>query len=230
MVNAMRRRPSLCDGNFLRFFLLLSSLGASVAGATAFGQTSPQQAGPDSNFERCRAITDVAARLRCFESATSKPATKVTPQTLGLATGTWRLVRTRNPTGGKDAISIMQTADIAKSDLDLAGLMLRCGDTGVEVLLVLVRPLPPRAHPRVIATAAGKRTDFTATVVPPGAALLLPQEATELASGPWTAAAELAVQVEPGPSDGEPTAVRGVIPLTGLGGALPLLTANCPSP
>jgi len=54
--------------------------------------------------------------------------------------------RSRDPSGGKDAVLIMQTVDIAKSDLDLAGLMLRCGDAGTEVLVVLLRPLPPLAH------------------------------------------------------------------------------------
>jgi len=227
MVDAMKR----CCG-FVRLprCLALVCLGATAALAAAIGHGYAQQAGPDGNFERCRAITDATARLRCFESATTKPAAKVTPQTLGPGTGTWRLVRTRNPIGGKDAVSIMQTADIGKSDLDLAGLMLRCGDAGVEVLLVLVSPVLPRAHPKVITTAAGKSADFTATVVPPGAALLLPQEVTALASGPWTAASELAVQVEPGPGDSEPSAIRGIVPLTGLGAALPLLMANCTSP
>jgi len=227
MVDAMKR---YCGFLRLPHGLVLVCLGATAGLAAAIGQGGAQQTGPDSNFERCRAMTDAASRLRCFESATSKPATKVTPRTLGPGTGAWRLVRTRNPTGGKDAVSIMQTADIGKSDLDLAGLMLRCGDAGVEVLLVLVRPLPPRAHPKVITTAAGKSADFAATVVPPGAALLLPQEVTALAFGPWTAASQLAVQVEPGPGEGEPTPIRGVIPLIGLGAALPLLTANCPSP
>jgi hypothetical protein len=40
--------------------------------------------------------------------------------------GGWHLVRTRNPYGGADAISIMRTADASRSDLDLAGLMIRC--------------------------------------------------------------------------------------------------------
>jgi hypothetical protein len=192
----------------------------------AFGQ----QAGQNSNFARCRAITEDAARLRCFESAASKPATPAAPQTLGPGAGAWRLVRTKNPDGGKDAVSIMQTANMAKSDLDLAGLMLRCGETGIKFLLVLVEPLPPRAHPKVTVSAAGRSAEFIARIVPPGAALLLPQEATELASGPWSAASELAVQIDPGQNHGESTAIRGTIPLTSLGGALPVLTANCPAP
>jgi hypothetical protein len=220
--------PAILGRHFRRLALLFGCLGAAVAMIDrdlALGQ----QTGQNSNFERCRAITEDAARLRCFENATAKPATPAAPQTSKAGAGTWRLVRTKNPNGGKDAVSIMQTANIAKSDLDLAGLMLRCGESGVEVLLVLVEPLPPRAHPKVTVSAAGRSADFIARIVTPGAALLLPQEATELALNVWTTASELAVQIDPGQSDSNLTAIRGAIPLTGLAGALPLLTANCPA-
>src|SRR5262245_14711786 len=39
--------------------------------------------------------------------------------------GTWRLVRTPDPRGGSEAVSIMQTADVSRSDIDFAGVMLR---------------------------------------------------------------------------------------------------------
>ena len=61
----------------------------------------------------------------------------------------WHLVRTANPRGGPDAVSISHTADISRSDLDLAGLMLRCGEKSVEVMIVVVTPLSPRARPDV---------------------------------------------------------------------------------
>jgi hypothetical protein len=80
----------------------------------------------------------------------------------------------------------MQTADITKSDLDLTGLMLRCSEGGVEILVVLVEPLQPRAHPKVTVSAAGKSVDFTATVAPSGAAVLLPRDVSILATGPRT--------------------------------------------
>jgi len=123
----------------------------------------------------------------------------------------------------------MQTADITRSDLDLAGLMIRCGETGMEVLVVLVQPLPPRAHPKVTLNAAGRSAEFTATIVPPGAAILLPKDAATLATGPWTAASELTVQVDAAQGGSEPQ-FHGVIPLTGLGSALPSLMAACPAP
>jgi hypothetical protein len=195
----------------------------------ALDQALAQQVSQNSHFEQCRAIADDAARLRCFESAASKPTTQAAPHNLGPGAGTWRLVRTKNPDGGKDAVSIMHAADVLKSDIDLAGLMLRCGDGEVEVLIVVVEPLPPRGRPTVTVGAAGERADFHAAIIPPGLELLLPQQASELASGPWTKASELSVEINPASGDTLPTAIRGVVSLAGLSGALPVLTANCPA-
>jgi hypothetical protein len=229
MVNAM---PGFCRlaGFSRRFFTVLLCLGGMGALALTVAQTFGQPAEPGGNFERCGAITDDASRLRCYEEATSKPVTSPPQQTPGKGTGTWRLVRTPNPTGGREAVSIMQTADMTKSDIDLAGLMLRCGQSESEVLLVLVRPMPLRALLKVTISAAGKSTDFTATVVPPGVAVLLPQEATALAAGSWQSASELSVQIGAVDGENQSTPIRGVISLAGLSGALPLLLANCPSP
>jgi hypothetical protein len=140
----------------------------------------------------------------------------------------WRLLRTPNPRGGGDAISISHTADITRSDLDLAGLMLRCHDPaahdpGAEVVLVVVTPFPPRAQPSVTIGADGKEWRFEASVVSPGAELLLPAEAADLAAGLWQSAHELVVKVSsPEQSFG------GVIPIDGLAAALATLAANCP--
>jgi hypothetical protein len=66
---------------------------------------------------------------------------------------------------------------MGRSDVDLAGLMLRCRDSGTEMLIILVRALSPRSRPDVTITAAGRTTKFLATVVPPLTAVLLPPEA-----------------------------------------------------
>jgi hypothetical protein len=228
MVNAM---PRICRFTGLScwfFCRVLLCLGMVAAVDTAVGQTFGQQPRPESNFERCRSITDDAARLRCYEAETSQPLNRA-PPTAGPATvGPWPLVRTPNPTGGRDAVSVLKTADITKSDIDFAGLMLRCGEHNIEVLIVLVRPLPPRAHPRVAVTTGGKPIDFTGSVVPPGAEVLLPPEATALASGPWQTAPELSVEVGAVQGDDPPSQIRGVISLAGLGAALAQLQANCP--
>src|SRR5262249_29637112 len=99
------------------------------------------------------AAADQTAQLRSFEEPRSYDA----QSTAFAATnaGTWRLVRTPNPRGGPDAVSIMQTADATRSDIDLAGLTLRCSDTGFDVLVVFLKPFPPRRHPKVKLTTAG---------------------------------------------------------------------------
>jgi len=138
--------------------------------------------------------------------------------------GSWRLVRTPDPRGGPDAVSIMQTADAARSDIDLVGLTLRCSDTGFDVLVVFLKPFPPRAHPKVKLTTGSATVHLEATVIPPGAAISLPAEAATMVKGSWQSSLELAIEVED-----DSTATRGVISLAGLGSALSLLTSNCPS-
>jgi hypothetical protein len=211
----------------LRCILPLALLGTVAAGVAEVGLAFAQLSGSATDFEHCRAIADDAARLRCIESTTGKPRTNSGTGTLGPEAGAWRLVRTPNPSGGPDAVSIMQTADTTRSDFDLAGLAVRCQDGGVEVLIVLVGALSLRSHPKVAVSAGGKRMDFTATVVPPGASLLLPKTATELASGLWTATSEMTVQIETRQNDSAPSLIHGVVPLKGLSGALPSLLAIC---
>jgi hypothetical protein len=136
----------------------------------------------------------------------------------------WHLIRSKNPRGGPDAVSMSRIADLTRSDFDLAGLMLRCGEQNLEVVIVVVTPFPPRARPSVTIGADGKEWRFDASVVPPGAELLLPKEATSLATGPWQLGHELAVKV----SSSEQS-FGGVIPIEGLGNALTTLSRNCPA-
>jgi len=131
-------------------------------------------------------------------------------------------VRTSSTGGEADAVSIMHTADTARSDPDLAGLMLRCGAGGAEAVIVLLRPLSPRTRPQVSVTADGRVRQFGATVVPPFTAVLLRADAAELVSGPWQSASELAVDV-----DDEQAPIRGVVPAAGLRAAFQALLA-CP--
>jgi hypothetical protein len=116
------------------------------------------QYGPAEAIERCKSIIDQTAWLRCYEDATGCPQERADPDTPGRDSsglggsdlggsdldgsrpGSWRLVRTPNPRGGPDAVSVMQTPDPSRSDIDLAGLMLRCSDRGFEVLIVLLHP------------------------------------------------------------------------------------------
>ena len=172
----------------------------------------------------CRAIQDSDARLRCFENATSNlGGGERAPAAPGSLEG-WRLVRTPRPGGGKDAVSIMHTGDPLRSDPELAGLVIRCSATGNEVLIALIGPLSLRAHPQVLLGDAGAGPPLEAKVVPPGALVLLPSEATVLANGRWKALSELSVRVT-----NEGNSVRGVVPLKGLAAGLLILAANCPT-
>jgi hypothetical protein len=168
------------------------------------------------------AAADRAGRLPSFEDAKPYGAQSAVPgPTSG---GTWRLVRTPNPRGGPDAVSIMQTAEAARSDIDLVGLTLRCSDIGFDVIVVFLKAFPPRTHPKVELTTGGATVHLEATVIPPGAAISLPAEAATMVKGSWQSSLELAIEVK---DDGNTT--RGVISLVGLGPALSLLTSNCPS-
>jgi hypothetical protein len=163
-----------------------------------------------------------AATLLAALSLLAGPASADT-QNPTLAGG-WRLLRTTNPRGGPDAVSVTHTADLLQSDLDLAGVMLRCAEKGVEILVVVVTPFPPRAKPDVVVGTNGREWRFNAQVVTPGAELLLPAEAVSLASGPWQRAHHLAVKVT-----SQDRSFQGVIPIEGLAEALATLTANCPT-
>jgi hypothetical protein len=162
--------------------------------------TSPASAlDPDSN------ATGDAERARSSELA-----------------GGWHLVRTHNPSGGADAISIMHSADTSRSDLDLVGVMVRCSETNAEVVVVILSAFPFGTRPHVAFGRPGNETEFEATVAPPGTVLLLPGEVTTLVSGPWQTLEDLFIRIDEGRST-----IRGVVKLTGLEGAFKKLKAAC---
>ena len=135
----------------------------------------------------------------------------------------WRLIRTKNPNGGPDAVSVSHTADVGRSDIDLAGIMLRCGEKDMEVIVVAVTPFSPRVQPEVTLRVNAQEWHFQAHVISPGAELQLPAEALRLALGPWQTARELAIKVvAPGQS------FSGVVPIEGMAEALAALAASCP--
>jgi hypothetical protein len=139
-----------------------------------------------------------------------------------IRSNSWRLVRSANPTGGPDAVSVARTADISRSDLDFVGLMLRCSGESAEVAIIALTPFPPKAKPSVHIGANGEDSQFVAQVVPPGAELLLPLEATALAYGPWQRVHELSVTVT-----SPEQSFAGIIQIDGLSEALTTLRTNC---
>jgi hypothetical protein len=118
----------------------------------------------------------------------------------------------------------MHTVSFERSDPDLAGLIIRCTESDLEVLIALISPFPLRARPQVTLTAGGIATHLEAKVAPPGTALLLPSEATALANGAWKSVRDLSLQVTE-----EGVAIRGVVTLEGLPSALQSLSIECRS-
>jgi len=210
-----------------RCFRLLFVL--TIAAAT-YSPVLSQDGKATPEFDRCKQIVNNEKRLKCLKELTIPPAPAPGPSRLDA----WKLIRTPDSQGGQDTISIMTVADISRSSPDLAGLLIRCRQAtdidipeaaAIDILIVLVRPLSPRARPKVKITAAGAERSFNATVVPPGSAILLPHEAQSLATGDWRGSTELAVDIE----DIELTA-RGIVPIDGLGSALANLTTTCNAP
>jgi hypothetical protein len=206
------------ESTLLTSFLVLGYLltGAMIAAA--------QQPDVSEGFAKCKAIVEDQARLDCLKKLLppSDPAAATPAQSIQ---DPWPLVVTPHPTGGREAISIMRTADTTRSDPDLAGLMIRCQEkSGFEVLLALVRPFPPRARRDVIVGSGTGQSVLHAEVSSLGTGLVLPVEPTTFTTGPWRGLKEFAVVIK------DPEAeVRGVIPLDGLAPAMARLSARCPS-
>ncbi len=166
-----------------------------------------------------------ASITACLAGSNAGNAAGVEQRSSSELTGGWHLVRTSNPRGDADAISIMHTADTSRSDLDLAGLMIRCSSNGrAEVVVVLIQPFPLRARPRVALGKPGHEIQLEATVAPPGTAIVLPTDATTLVRGSWQALNDLFIRVD----DGQDT-IRGVVVLSGLQAAFNELVASSPA-
>jgi hypothetical protein len=188
------------------------------------GATSVFAQGRDisQDFDKCKVILDDQARLNCLKnlipSASSDAANSP-------GSDSWPLIRTPNPKGGPDAVAIMKTADTAQSDPDLAGLMIRCAEkSGLEVLLALVRPIPPRTKTDVVVTSGTTQSVLHAEAVSAGTALVLPIEATAFTSGPWRELKGLAVTIRHPEAE-----IHGRILLDGVTSAIAKLSASCPS-
>lgn len=118
----------------------------------------------------------------------------------------------------------MRSADLSGSDPAFVGLMLRCGEPDLEVLPVVIPPLPPRAKPRVTVGTGPDSATYDAVVTPPGSAILLPGEATTRARAGWHGARSLRIEIAEGTGT---TTIRGVVPLDGYAAALSALITAC---
>ena len=174
---------------------------------------------PSSTLQSCVYGLSAEQRQRCDEAVSNQ--SKFSGQTVPLEGG-WRLVRTKNPGGTTETISVMHVADTAKSDIGLAGLSLRCGLGSFEVILITLEPLPRASRPNVILTVGSVRNQFQASVAQSGEQLVLPQAASGLATGEWQSGTELSVEIET-----QPNPIRGIVPIGGLSAALRLLSPLC---
>ena len=147
---------------------------------------------------------------------------KAAPLDAGGAAGSWRFFRSATATAATGAAAILHTADIERSDPRLAGLMLRCGMQGVEAVVVVVEPFPPRARPQITLRTPGRESRFVGTIIPTGAGIRLPGDATRLLTGHWRTAREIEINVADGGA-----AIDGVVALSGLPRALQSLDAEC---
>lgn len=199
---------------FLVFTYLLTGVPAVAA----------EPPGIAEGFAKCKVINDDQARLDCLKKLVAPPRAADPPAES--VPDLWPVVATPPPPGGgHEAISIMRTADTTRSDPDLAGLMIRCQEKpGFQVLLALVRPLPPLAKRDVVINPKTAPSVVHAEVSPIGTGIVLPIEPSMFTTGQWRDLKELAVLIHDPEAD-----VRGVIPLDGLAPALAKLAARCPS-
>ncbi|WP_339028236.1 hypothetical protein WI604_25750 [Bradyrhizobium symbiodeficiens] len=198
-----------------RTLLITTVLALGIESVIAAG-ASP------ADFESCRVINETQARLDCLKRlvspAPSKPTASSEPDS------PWPLVRTPRPGGAPSAIAVMRTPDTLRSDPDLAGLMIRCREkTGLEVVLALVRPFPPRSKKDVILTSGTAESTLKAETSDAGTGLVLPVDATMFTTGPWKESQELAVRIRDPEGD-----IQGVVPLAGAAQAIAVLSASCP--
>ena len=176
---------------------------------------------PRPGMLNCASSVSPEQRQRCDEEAFRQVETGSQSTQLE---GGWRLVKSRNPDGGADAISAMHVVDSAKSDARLAGLSLQCGRNGIEIVLIVLERLSRSTRPNVVLITGEKQAEFEASVIQGGAALLLPADASKLAASDWQDATELSVEIAT-----KPTAIRGAVPIGGLSAALRYLSQNCPA-
>ncbi|EJN09139.1 hypothetical protein PMI42_06896 [Bradyrhizobium sp. YR681] len=142
-------------------------------------------------------------------------------QSTTLADG-WRLVKSRNPSGGGEIVSVMHAVDTAKSDVGLAGMSLRCGAIGPEVILILLDPVQTTGRLPVTLKTGSIKTQFEASVLQDGRAILLPLAATAVSNAAKRGTTEISITV-----DTQPQTINGIVPLTGLLSALNSLSVHC---
>lgn len=136
----------------------------------------------------------------------------------------WRQARSPDPRGGSDYEALLQTADFARSDPGLAGMMVRCREGKIESIFVVVEPLPPRSAAQVRVTSTGFDETYLADVIPTGAGLAVPLDMAAEIRGRLRHAPDLSVTIRT--AQGQ---IGGAISLEGLATPLDALNVACAS-
>lgn len=168
-------------------------------------------------------ITDVPDFNTIKVTAAASENSRPSEQQNAASTGpSWRLVRSTGANGEPGAPAILHTIDFERSNPRLAGLMLRCGKQSIEIIIVVIEPFPPRARPQVTLRTSGQVFQFEGSIIPTGAGILLPSDATGSLIGPLRSASELEIKI----ADRE-SVLDGVVPLSGLSTAIDSLNSEC---
>lgn len=138
------------------------------------------------------------------------------------AQGGWHLVPADLGAAKKGSAAILHTADFERSDPRLAGLMLRCAPQGIEAVIVVVEPFPPHAQPKILMRTPEQSSHFTGSVIPTGAGIRLPGEATALVKSGGTKEQDVEIKVSESGAE-----MSGTIALSGLPKALEWLGREC---
>lgn len=195
-------------------FLLWLTSGAFPADGQTAGTDMPDCSTKPTSSERLHCIEEFSRRTKAVNRTSELP-------------GGWRLVKTANPRGGPDAVSIMHISDSAKSDLALAGLTLRCAQSGgIEALLILLDPIDRKssllATPIAVKIKSGSAaTDFEASIVQGGEAVLLRKPPLDEVLKGWEQASDLDIDIA------SETPIRGHVAVTGLSDATAALAQAC---
>ncbi|MGT2437749.1 hypothetical protein ACU4GH_20155 [Bradyrhizobium betae] len=131
-------------------------------------------------------------------------------------------MKSRDPSGGGEIVSVMHAVDTAKSDVGLAGMSLRCGAIGPEVILILLDRVQSTGRLSVTLKTGSINTQFEASVLQDGRAILLPLAVTAVSNAAKRGTAEVSITVNT-----RPQTINGIVPLAGLLSALNSLSIHC---
>jgi len=177
--------------------------------------------GPNAS-DSCHLIADRMRQAQCYE--TLKQIGGQSSKQSILPHG-WKLIG--SPDSGRREHSISHTGDFQSSDPNFAGMMLRCVDNRIEVLLIVIEPYPPQAAiDLTIKLGNSSESTYRSSVVPPGLMVLLPSEAAAIITGSRRPADELRVDL----TDGTAPRTKGMVKLLGLEQAIGMLKSLCATP